>query len=103
MLFISDNNPEELEEVAMLNPMIKSALEAEIVFSASEQNRYIYDLKENARMDFLSAIDTAKEDGKVEGKLEVARDMLLDGLDVQYVSRMTHIPFEQIQQLKNSL
>ncbi len=111
LLFISDNNPEELEEVAMLNPMIKSALEAEQSFSTSEQNRYIYDLREKGRMDYLSAVGTAREDGKKEGiqegeqktKMEVARNMLRAEFDVHIVSKMTGLPVETVQRLSQPI
>ena len=91
----------------MFNPTINSALEAEQLFSASEQNRYIYDLREKGRMNYLSAIGTAREDGKKEGeqkiKTEVATNMLHAGFDVYLASKMTDLPVETVQRLSKSI
>lgn len=109
LLFISDNNPEELEEVAMLNPAINSAMEAERLFSASEENRYIYDLREKGRMDFLSAVGTAQrkgeakgmEKGKEEEKARFIRNMFEEGMSAQAISRIAKLSVEDVLKYKN--
>ena len=40
-----------------------------------------------------------KQIGKIEGKEEVARDMLLDGMAVDKVAKLTKLSIEQIEVL----
>jgi predicted transposase/invertase (TIGR01784 family) len=51
----------------------------------------------------LSIINTAKEEGKNEGKLETAKNFLLMGMDVETVAKGTKLPVEQIRKLQKSL
>ena len=42
----------------------------------------------------------AREEGKEEGMIEVARSMLADGKPLQEVAKYTHLPVVELQQLQ---
>ena len=67
LLFLANNNPIELEEIAMKDATMTRALEAEKMFLSSKEARYIYDQREKARRDWFSSIATAEERGEKKG------------------------------------
>jgi hypothetical protein len=44
----------------------------------------------------LSIIDTAKEEGQIEGKLAMAQNLLLMGIDVAAVAKAAEMPIDKI-------
>lgn len=67
LLFLANNNPIELEEIAMKDATMTRALEAEKMFLSSKEARYIYDMREKARRDLFSSLATAEERGEKKG------------------------------------
>jgi predicted transposase/invertase (TIGR01784 family) len=41
-----------------------------------------------------------KQEGILEGKLEIAQEMLVQGLDIHLITKLTHLPIEKISALK---
>ena len=44
--------------------------------------------------------DTIYFDGKADGKLEIARNLLNDGFDEKVISRNTGIPLDKLKEIK---
>ena len=42
-------------------------------------------------------------EGEQKGKIETAKEMLAEGMEVEFVSRMTKLPESQILQLRDEL
>ena len=104
LLFLADNNPMELEEIAMKDATITRALEAEKLFLSDKQARYIYDLREKAKRDWISSIATAEERG-IEKGIEREREAIVinalqRGMVATDISNLTGIPLKFIQKLK---
>lgn len=111
LLFLANNDPLELEEVAMKDTNITKALEAEKKFLSNEQARYIYDLREKSRRDWLSGLANAEErglekgivlgieKGVEKGKLAIAEKLLLRGASMREVAELTDIPESEILKL----
>lgn len=90
-----DRIPEKLKE----NIFLKLFETAEIAkFSQSEYQEYEDSLK--YYRDIKNSLDTAKEEGKVEGKIEVARTGLKEGLSVEIIMKLTGMTKEEIEKLK---
>ncbi len=49
--------------------------------------------------DFKNFLDTAKEEGKIEGKIEIAKEMKMKGLDSGLIAEITGLPTEEIEEL----
>jgi predicted transposase/invertase (TIGR01784 family) len=68
-----------------------------------DEVRRFYEAREIEIHDEVSRIAGAKEEGKIEGKLEMATELLLMGMDIESVAQAAKLPVEQIMQLKKSL
>ena len=64
--FSSKTKPEELEAIAMTEPMIQEALKAEVLFKQDKAAWWEYEKAEKIRRDKLAQINYAKKQGKVE-------------------------------------
>ncbi len=51
----------------MSEPAIRKALTAEEIFLRQDKERYLYEMREKALLDHVSAIEGAKEEGIAEG------------------------------------
>ena len=49
--------------------------------------------------DLNNCLDYAKKEGKVEEKLEIAKEMLADGISIDIICKYTKLPPEEIQKL----
>lgn len=58
-------------------------------------NKYLEDLASDR-----SALEYAKSEGKIEGKIEIARNLLKSGSEVSFVSKVTGLTLEEINNLK---
>jgi len=67
LLYLSNAEGEEMEEVAMSEPMIRKALTCEQIFTKSAQERRRYELREKAIMEEQTLLHGARAEGKAEG------------------------------------
>lgn len=76
----------------------KAFEKAEIAkFGAIELNNYESSLK--SYRDLKGVIDTAFDDGKIEGKLEIAKSLKLLGIEIGVISKSTGLTKEEIEKL----
>lgn len=70
-------------------------------FSPREKEQYEESLK--YYRDLKNVVDSSKEEGKIEGKIEgkteVAREMKMDGIPIEKISRYTGLSIQEIQDL----
>ena len=103
LLYLSNSNPKELEEVARMDMAIKEALEAEKAFMRDEALMHAYMQIEKTRLDYDSDIVNARDEGRLEGrlegKLETARSMLMKGFSSEIVQECTGLTAEEIKQV----
>jgi predicted transposase/invertase (TIGR01784 family) len=91
-----DRIPEKLKE----NIFLQLFETAEISkFSQQEYQDYENSLKYYRYM--KNSLDTAKEEGKIEGKIEVAKNALKESLPVDIIIKLTGLTEEEINELKN--
>jgi predicted transposase/invertase (TIGR01784 family) len=70
LLYLNNVEGDEMEEIAMSEPMIKKALTCEQIFAKSAQERRRYELREKAIAEELTLIHGAKAEGRAEGRAE---------------------------------
>jgi len=64
------------------------------------QKRWVLALKKRDQVwDLRYSFDSAKEKGKIEGKIEVARKSLQNGLDIHTIAIITGLSVEEIEKL----
>ena len=68
-------------------------------FTQNEYQEYEDSLK--YYRDLKNSLDTAKEEGKIEGKIEIAQEMLNKGFDINIITELTGLSKEEIAKLNN--
>ena len=97
--FSKATSNEELEEIAMSEPMIRQALNAETIFSTDRVKRRAYEKAEKARRDRIAELDYAMEKGMEKGMENVARAMLQRGMRLEEVAEISKLPVEHLKTL----
>jgi predicted transposase/invertase (TIGR01784 family) len=96
------NRPAALEE-RIFDKVFKTAEIAK--FNKKERGAYEDSLKQYR--DIKNVVDTAKEEGKEIGKqersIEIARNLLTNGLSIEIVAKNTNLSIEEIQKIADSL
>ena len=65
------------------------------------EERYIsFEASKMAYRDIKNCIDTAKQEGKNEKALEIAKNMLADGVDINLIKKYSGLTQEQIEKMK---
>ena len=97
----------------MSEPAIRKALTAEEIFLKQDKERYLYEMREKALLDQVSAMEGAREEGRAEGKLEgklegkfearreTALRLLRMGMQLNDVAMATGLSVEDIQKLQH--
>ena len=111
LLFMEDTPKGVLELVMKEEPAIAKAEEILEHLGSLEEIRRYYEAREMAIRDEITRITGAREEGllageakgRLEGKVEVARKMLLKNTDVNLIVETTELPLELIHRLKKEI
>lgn len=104
--FSSKTNDEELVEIAMNNPSIREALEADTLFMSNPNLVTAYDQLEKARMDRIAEQDywemklKKAEEKAMNEKLSIARNFLSMDVPANKVASATGLPLETVESLR---
>ena len=79
--FSSKTKPEELEAIAMTEPTIQEALNAEVVFTQDKASWWGYEKAEKVRRDKIAQMKYAKKEGILESKIEDIKN-IMDSLNI---------------------
>jgi len=74
-------------------------LQAEIAQYAPEEYQQYEESLKHYR-DLKNTVDTAFGEGKVEGKIEVARNLINSGVSVEIISQSTGLSIDEINGIK---
>lgn len=127
MLFLSDPNQEEVTKIMEENKAIKQAMGKLKELSADEEPRRVAELRQKAILDEKAIKRRAEELGREEGlkeglkegiqegiqkgikegsqkeKINIAKKLLSEKMDFVFVSKMTELSLEEIEQIASSL
>ena len=115
LMFLDEKDEDILEVLKMTNPAIDRAEKILEWLSADEDTLVTYRLREKSLHERASMIADAKEEGREEGMKEgmkegemkkakeTAKAALIEGSNIEFVAKITGLPIEIIQQLKNEL
>ena len=90
-----ENNPLKLK-----NKELDEAIEKLEYMSKNDKERHIIDSFKDYERDYYNDTKTAKEEGIEEGKIEIARNMFKEGLDINIISKYSGLTIEEINKLK---
>ena len=68
-------------------------------FTPEEVQEYEDSLK--TYRDLKNSIDTAREEGKIEGKIEIAKLMIAEGEAIERIIKLTGLTKEEVEKIKN--
>jgi len=91
-----DDLPDKLRE-RIFEKMFSAAEVAKL--TPDEYIAYIDSL--NSYRDLQNSIETAKEEGKEEKAIEIAKKLLEDGMNIENITKYTALTKEQIEQLRD--
>ena len=83
----------------MANPVINKALNTLDVLSKDKKARAQYEQRLKSMRDRNSILEGAREEGELKGRLEVARNALQEGLQLEIVAKIAGLPIETITTL----
>jgi predicted transposase/invertase (TIGR01784 family) len=93
-----DDIPKILNE-----PVFERAFETAELARMNANEQFLYDQQQMALWDNFAALETAKMDGKAEGKterdIEIARNLITMGLATEAISKATGLSKDEIEQL----
>ena len=96
MAFFANKNTAEVEEYAMLEPNIHTALEAEKRFIANPDQMHDYWQREKAIAERVTELEAAEANTLAR----VARTMLSDNDPIQLIQKYTGLSVSEIEALK---
>ncbi len=90
---------DEVQLLSLLNAILAKTKQ-EMAFLANDKEVLrLYHLREMAQIDYNSGMKKAKDEGKAEEKIDVARNMKADGEPVEKIMRYTGLTKEVIERL----
>jgi len=103
--FINADSKEVMEMLAKKNKNMSTAFDILQAASKDEKKRLAYEAREAALKDEATRVLEAREEGFEKGiekgKLEVAIEMIKQGSDVDYASKVSKIPIEILKKYLN--
>ena len=100
--FLKD--PINLNKETIADNDINKAREILEYISTNDEERLIIEKIIEGRNDFYSAKNTAREEGKEEGlkegKIEIAKNMLKDNVDINIISKYSGLTIAEIENLR---
>ena len=81
------------------NEKVKKAEEELEYLSGDEGERRIAYLRETAEIDRKFAMTAARDQGRAEGKIDVAKKMLAEKMDINLIIKITGLTKEEIEKL----
>ncbi|GAB6173089.1 Rpn family recombination-promoting nuclease/putative transposase [Paradesulfitobacterium aromaticivorans] len=101
MEFLDAKSQGVIEMLAEKNKDIKKAYDLLQIISKDEKARMRYEAREAELRDQLTRIKSAKKEGKAEGKVEVAKNLLDMGMEISKVAKVTGLSKEEVKMLKD--
>ncbi len=101
--YAEETTEEDLKKIAEKSPIIKQAYDELDRFNWNEKDLVAYEerimdlRKEEAILEYR--LDLATEKGKKEGKIEVAKAMLANNVDVNTIVKCTGLSISEIEEL----
>ena len=106
--FFANEDDSQWEIIASKDPIIKKVVDRLEIISQNPENRWDYEIRQKALKDITSMKEGAREEGRVkgleegreQGKIEVALEMLREGLDLVLIVKITGFTKDEILELQ---
>ena len=123
-LYLNNVEGEVMERIAEQEPMVRRAMTIEDIFMKNEEERHLYEIRENNRRDYYNAISTYEKrgiqkglqegmqkgmkkgmqkgmlKGMQKGKQEVAQLMLQKNMPIKFIQEVTGLSEAEIRTIR---
>jgi predicted transposase/invertase (TIGR01784 family) len=100
LAYFDSASPEDLiEEVIKMDAGIQKAQERLAFVANDKEALREYHMREMALSDWTSGVNHARQEGRVEGAKEIARNLKAMGIPIRQIVRGTGLTVEQIEKL----
>lgn len=100
-LYFIDNTKREMVNMAtQKNKIIGKAKEELDYLTGDEEMKRMAELREKGIRDYNSGMAYAEEKGIQKNKIEVAKEMLKKGFDIELIAEITKLSIDEIRKLK---
>ena len=100
LYFLENPKSERVEEKMKENENLKEARQKLDGLSEDERIQKIAELRQKAIMDEKAIYKKGVEEGIEKKNIEIAKKMLEENVDIDFISRMTGLTKEKIKELK---
>ena len=100
MLFLDNPNQKEVVQIMKENKDINKAIDELEQVSGNEKLRRIAELKEKYIRDEQASIEYAQNEGKRQQSIKIAKNMLKENVNIDFISKITELSIEEIEKLK---
>ncbi|MFQ9313521.1 MAG: Rpn family recombination-promoting nuclease/putative transposase [Clostridium perfringens] len=101
--FLVEPESNTVRQLELSNEEIKLAKSELYRLSMDSKEREQYNMREKAIYDRIFALESSKEEGKLEEKLEVAKKLLIANVDIDIINSSTGLSKDELLKIKNSL
>ena len=98
-MFLDNPNTERVEEIMKENEEVKKANSVLHEMSEDEKLERLAELREKWELDERSALANARDDGKAEERIEIAKKMKNEGINIETIMKITSLTKEEIDKL----
>ena len=98
--FINHPESELVEELEKIEVEIKEAKAELIRLSGNKKERERYEKRRESLFNKLSALDSAREEGFEQGRIEIATNLIQNGLDNELISKSTGLSIKEVEELR---
>ena len=93
--YLTFSDPSEIQDFAKKDKVFADVMEAEKMFRSNPEDMDAYLSEENAKFRFENILRGKLDEGEAKGRakerIDMARDMLKDGVDVDFIKKYTHL------------
>ena len=100
LYFINHPESELVEELEKIEVEIKEAKAELIRLSGNKKERERYEKRRESLFNKLSALDSAREEGFEQGRIEIATNLIQNGLDNELISKSTGLSIKEVEELR---
>ena len=87
-------------KLEMSNKEIREAKDELYRLSRSSKERELYYIREKSLKDEISALANAEEKGMEKAKVDIAKNMLNNGMDINMISSITGLSLDDIDRIR---
>jgi predicted transposase/invertase (TIGR01784 family) len=101
--FLKDPESEKVRSLEMTVEEIRRAKDQLIIMSNDAEQREIYDMRAKILKDKVSALNKAKDEGRVEERVDIAKEMLKDGEPIEKIVKYSKLSENEVLELQKKL